>query len=178
MSALEDAQAEPGRWLLDADRTSVRFRQRSLWGLVAVAGRFTRVTGEAATGAVTHGRVRLAADSIETGIAKRDAHLRSAAFLDAEKHSWIEFETSSVRVTGDGAVHVRGRVRVAGRSAGVDFTAAGQVTAAGDVELRARVWVDRRELGLTHNPLRMISGPTRVDVAAVFVRVTGRSPIA
>ena len=44
--------------------------------------------------------VTIQADSIDTGWAERDAHLRSAEFFDVEQFPTITFESTEVRLTG------------------------------------------------------------------------------
>lgn len=66
-------------------------------GLLTVRGRFTDFTGDGqltGKGAV-FGRVDIRAASLDTGIGRRDQHLRSPDFFDVER-----FEKISVVVTG------------------------------------------------------------------------------
>jgi polyisoprenoid-binding protein YceI len=71
-----------GEWVLDPRRSSIRLKSRSMWGLAPVNGVFSEVSGNgtvSADGEVS-GTVRVAAASIDTRNARRDAHLRSAGF--------------------------------------------------------------------------------------------------
>ena len=86
-------------------RSSVRFKNKTFWGLATVTGEFTEVRGAGqvtANGAVS-GELVIGAASLKTGIGKRDEHLRSADFFDVENHPVIRVE-----VTGAGA-HRRDR---------------------------------------------------------------------
>lgn len=74
-----------GRWNIAPERTTVRLATRSVWGLMPVRGTFKQVSGYgsvASRGAIA-GRVRIASDSLETGIKARDAHLRTDDFSPA-----------------------------------------------------------------------------------------------
>src|SRR5215469_15656077 len=84
---LKDA-ALAGSWTPDPARSAVGLRSKSMWGLAPVKGTFREVAG---TGAVApdgqvSGTVTVSAASVDTKIAKRDAHLRSADFFDAGNH--------------------------------------------------------------------------------------------
>jgi polyisoprenoid-binding protein YceI len=76
-----------GEWALDAGLSEARFATRSIWGLVPVNGTFTRLTGHGTVSASgeAHGRLTIDTASLDSGNARRDAHLKSAAFLDAGK---------------------------------------------------------------------------------------------
>jgi polyisoprenoid-binding protein YceI len=65
-----------------------------VFGLVKVKGVFGQVAGAAvisAAGEAT-GTITVAAASIDTGLKKRDDHLRSADFFDAAKYPDITFQ--------------------------------------------------------------------------------------
>ena len=74
MSALQALLADPataGVWNLVPARSSVRFKNKTLWGLVPVNGEFTDVSGDGqitAKGAV-FGRVDVRAASVRTASA-------------------------------------------------------------------------------------------------------------
>src|SRR6202035_3635902 len=77
-----------GSWTLDAARSEIALKSKSMWGMLAVKGVFREVTGSgtvSAAGDVT-GTVTVAAGSIDTKVKKRDEHLRSAHFFDAASY--------------------------------------------------------------------------------------------
>jgi polyisoprenoid-binding protein YceI len=64
----------------------------------------------------------MSAVSINTGIARRDAHLRSADFLNADIHPQILFESTSVGPGRDrDVVSVKGWLTVAGKRSEVEL---------------------------------------------------------
>ena len=100
MTTLETLLNDPdmaGVWNLVPDRSTITFKVRNMWGLLNVKGRFTDFTGDGqltGSGAV-FGRLDIRAASLDTGIGRRDEHLRSADFFDVD-----HFGEISVIVTG------------------------------------------------------------------------------
>ena len=86
----------------DQNHSSIGFRVRHLLG--AAVGKFTQFNGtiEIDRERVENSSVsaRIAVRSIDTGIAKRDDHLRSAEFFDVAKFPEITFKSRSVKRTG------------------------------------------------------------------------------
>src|ERR1700722_3466194 len=106
-----------GNWTLDPARSTATLRSRSMWGLVPVKGVFREIEGGGTispAGEVT-GRIVLAAEAVDTKVAKRDTHLRSADFFHAEKYPAITFTLDKLEPAGDG-VSVSGTLTVRERS--------------------------------------------------------------
>ncbi|MFB7510289.1 YceI family protein, partial [Streptomyces broussonetiae] len=84
---------ETGTWQLDPSASAVSLRHKTMWGLVTVKGAFTAVSGagEVRPDGSATGTVTLEAASLDTKHAKRDTHLRSADFFDADQHPEITF---------------------------------------------------------------------------------------
>src|SRR3984885_1623108 len=92
-----------GAWTLDGARSSVGLSSKSVWNLVKVKGRFTQVTGAAvisAAGEAT-GTITVAAASVDTGVKKRDDHLRSPDFFDGAKSPDIRPSICLGALSGD-----------------------------------------------------------------------------
>jgi polyisoprenoid-binding protein YceI len=88
-----------GRWTIDPVHSEVGFSVRHMM-VSKVRGKFTDFSGEFVTGedpldsSVT---ADVALDSIDTGNADRDAHIRSADFFETDAHSTMSFRSTSVR---------------------------------------------------------------------------------
>lgn len=87
-------------WKFDPAHTTVGFAVKHMM-FTTVRGRFREVNGfiQVDEANPDNSRVELdiAAASIDTGIADRDAHLRSADFLDVETHPTIQFRSKAVQ---------------------------------------------------------------------------------
>lgn len=89
----------PGRWEIDPAHSIVKATARHL-GLTRVEGRFVDLQGRLDIGADlldSSVEVTIAAASLTTGNADRDAHLRSADFLGVEEFPHLTFRSTGVR---------------------------------------------------------------------------------
>jgi polyisoprenoid-binding protein YceI len=167
---LRDGQAA-GSWTLDASRSQIRLKSRSMWGLAPVKGVFRQVSGTGTvspSGEVT-GTITVAARSIDTKNKKRDEHLRSADFFDAASHPDITFTVDQVRPSGNG-VTVTGQLAVRGRTRPASFDAQLSGFDGGEVWLDGELLVNRADFGLTWNQMGMASMNNTIIVHAVFTR--------
>ena len=168
-AVLQDGELA-GSWALDASRSEVRLKTRSVWGLAPVKGVFRQVTGNgtvSAAGDVT-GTITVSARSLDTKNKKREEHLRSADFFDVANHPDITFTADSIR-PDNGGVRVTGSLTVRGRTRSVSFDA--KVSSAdGEVRLDGEVQVNRADFGLTWNRIGIASMHNIIAVDAVFTR--------
>jgi polyisoprenoid-binding protein YceI len=99
--------AEKSNWQIDAAHSSIEFAVKHMM-FTTVRGRFKDVKGTITADENNPDQsvvsVEIAAASIDTGSPDRDAHLRSADFLDVENHPTITFRSRSV----DGAMKKEG----------------------------------------------------------------------
>jgi polyisoprenoid-binding protein YceI len=156
------------RWTLDPARTTIEFEARHLWGLRTVRGRFTRFDGVYVTGPDGPAiELTIDADSIDTGEAVRDRHLRSYDFFDVVEHPEVRFTSTEVS-PADGYWRVSGELHAAGKS--VPLVLDASVRQIGpDVELDATTTVDPRALGMSRGPLWSIRPPAMLHVSACLV---------
>ncbi|WP_225827004.1 YceI family protein [Streptomyces naphthomycinicus] len=163
---------ETGIWQLDPTASAVGLRHKTLWGLVTVKGGFTAVggSGEVRPDGSATGTVTLGAATLDTRSAKRDAHLRSADFFDAENHPEITFAVHGAdRLDGD-RVRVTGQLTVRGVSRPQTLTARLTGVEAEALTLEAEFDVDRDQFGMGWNQLGMMRGLTTVTAALRFTR--------
>jgi polyisoprenoid-binding protein YceI len=105
-------------WTIDPSHSLVEFSLRHMM-VTTVKGRFTQLSGQISYDPANLSQasveVEIAAPSISTHDDKRDAHLRSADFLDVERFPTIRFVSTRVepigtdgeraRVIGDLTIH-------------------------------------------------------------------------
>lgn len=95
---------EAGTWTLDPAHSQVSFRVRHLMA-AKVRGSFTSFEGSLEIGETpedTSVSATIAASSIDTGVADRDAHLKSGDFLDVENFETLSFRSTAIRSADDG----------------------------------------------------------------------------
>jgi polyisoprenoid-binding protein YceI len=170
LAALTRQGRATGTWILDPSASQVEFRARTFWGLVTVTGRFAIVGGEAEVapdGRIT-AAVTIDAASVDTASKKRDEHLRSAHFFDADRYPHLQIVVDDIALTGKDTATAGGRMTVAEHTWPISFEASVALPTPDRAEIDAGVDVDRREFGLTRNPLGMIRPTVRGRAHLVF----------
>lgn len=98
------AQAKTVSWDVDQAHTTVGFEVRHM-GLNKVRGQFKAygadIKADDKTGKVERVEAWADAASINTGVDKRDAHLRSDDFFNAEAYPKLKLKTRSIQWDGD-----------------------------------------------------------------------------
>ncbi len=104
------------RYDIDPVHSSVNFKVKHLFSYVN--GRFNDVhgsiTGDPAKPEETQVQVEIKTASVDTHEQKRDDHLRSDAFFDAEQYPTISFVSKKVNRTGDDSAFVTGDLTMHG----------------------------------------------------------------
>jgi polyisoprenoid-binding protein YceI len=160
-----------GQWVLDPRKSSIRLKNRSMWGLVPVTGVFREVSGKGTVspdGEIS-GTVTVAAASIDTKNTRRDTHLCSADFFDSGNNPDITFTADGIRPSGQG-VEVTGALTVRDRTRPLSFGAAASVQGDGEIWLDAEVHINRADFGLTWNLLGTVSMDNTLTIHAVFTQ--------
>ncbi len=105
------------KWQIDPSHTSIGAKVKHMV-VSTVRGSFAGATGtidfdpaSPETGSI---ELRIPASSIDTGDEKRDGHLRSADFLDAEMFPEIVFKSTKVKLSGKDQFTVEGDLTIRG----------------------------------------------------------------
>jgi polyisoprenoid-binding protein YceI len=162
------ARITDGAWQLDPTRSSVEFHVRHFYGLMTVKGAFADYSGTLALGATPAVELTLQAASLDTKMAKRDEHLRSADFFDVANHPQVRFLSERAELDGD-MLRVHGQLHAAGRQIPLALDATVRELD-GELEIEAVTEADHRELGMTWSPLGILRAPSKLIVRGRLVR--------
>lgn len=169
----------PGTWQLDAAHSEASFTVRHA-GISKVRGTFGTIdasfeAGETLEASSVRGSADI--DSINTGNADRDGHLKSGEFFDAESFPQITFSSTEIETDGEDLT-VRGELTMHGETRPVEFTGElGGVAkdAFGQVRLGVSVQttISRKEFGITWNAALeaggvMVSDKVKINIDAEF----------
>jgi polyisoprenoid-binding protein YceI len=106
---------ETKTWNIDGSHSGVNFSVRHLV-VAKVRGRFTTFAGKVALDEqdLTRSKIEVEIDaaSIDTGVADRDKHLRSADFFDTERFPKLRFVSTSIEQAGKNAYKVHGDLTI------------------------------------------------------------------
>jgi polyisoprenoid-binding protein YceI len=165
------------RWEIDSSHSSVHFSVRHLV-IAKVRGTFRRWSGTVhvpdgdfskATVAVT-----IDASSIDTGVADRDAHLKSPDFFNAAEYPELRFVGKRVQPRSASEIDVVGDLTIKGTTREVVLSVE-QYGQAKDpwgnvrVAFTAKTSIDRKDFGLTYNQVLETGGVMvgdRVEIEA------------
>jgi polyisoprenoid-binding protein YceI len=118
------------------------------------------------------------ATSINTNEAKRDKHLRSADFLDADKHPELTFSASGLKLKAGAKAKVKGKLKIRGitKEVEVDLAFKGLATdpwGAEKIVVKAESTIDRKDFGLKWNEALETGGVLVGESVKIIVSAEG-----
>ena len=173
-------------WQIDPTHSAIEFAVKHMM-FTTVRGRFKDVKGTIEVDERNPDRsivdVEIAAASIDTGASDRDAHLRSADFLDVENHPTITFRSKRVegamKKEGD-AFRIIGDLTIRGTKMVVTLDAVYEGTGKdpwGGTRggARAAAKIDRRDWGLKWNQTLetggiLVANEVRIEIEVQAVK--------
>jgi len=162
-------------WAIDSSHSGIHFSIRHLV-IAKVRGQFSRWSGTITMpeGDLARAAVEVTIDtaSIDTGVADRDTHLKSADFFDIETYPEALFKSDRVEVLGADRLKVSGRLTLHGvtREVTLDVDSFGRTKDPWGNErmgFSARTALQRADFGLTWNQVLETGGVVvgdRVDL--------------
>jgi polyisoprenoid-binding protein YceI len=147
-------------WNIDPAHSVAEFKVKHLM-ISNVKGHFSKVSGslilDESDLSKSSIEASIEAASIETRDTQRDAHLRSADFLDVEKFPTLSFKAGRVSIVRDGELSVEGDLTIHGVTRKVVFAVEGPTPPTKDpwgntrVAISATTKINRKDFGLTWN---------------------------
>ena len=154
-TAVEDIS---GDYTIDPTHTRLGFSTRHAM-VTTVRGQFTEFSGTAHVDAVTPGNshvsLTIQTASVDTGVADRDGHLKSADFFDVDNNKEITFSSTKVERDGDDWV-ITGDLTIKGvtKPITIDFESNGSARDPfGNLRVgfEGSTSINRKDWGLTWN---------------------------
>jgi polyisoprenoid-binding protein YceI len=174
------------KWEIDSSHSGIHFSVRHLV-IAKVRGQFARWSGTvlAEDGDLARASVNVVIDasSIETGVADRDAHLKSADFFDVANHPEITFKGTRVDKLGGDRLRLVGDLTIRGvtREVALDVEDAGRTQDPWGNQraaFSAKTAIDRSDFGLTWNQLLEAGGVAVGDRITIEIDVEAVRQVA
>jgi polyisoprenoid-binding protein YceI len=177
-------------WTIDKAHSQVGFEVRHFF--TKVHGRFDdfsgAITGDLASPESASVEFTIKTASINTNEPKRDAHLKSADFFDAEKLPEIRFKSTSIKVAGKDLFDVTGPLTMHGVTKDVTL----KVAVLGSTKdpwggtrggLEVTTTLDRKEFGIVYNKVldtgsTMLGDDVKVTIDIEAVKKAAEKPAA
>lgn len=162
-----------GVWRVVPEQSTIGFMCKSMWGLVPVKGRFNEFSGDGQIngGPTVFGRIDIKTASLETGIRKRDQHLRSADFFEVEKYPDTTLVVTSADAIDGDAADLRAQLTVKDTTKPLQLRAAVSVLDDGAVRVTTQATLSRKEFGVDGNMVGMVADKVTISGDVVFRRV-------
>lgn len=176
MSLAAETKVETGKFQIDPMHSKVGFEVPHLV-IATVEGKFKTFSGEVELDSdFTKSKVstEVEINSIDTGVTKRDDHLKSEDFFDAKKHPKMTFTSTSITGTPD-AFKLIGDLTIRGNKKSVTFEGKylGAVTdgyGGRKVAFKATTKVSRKEFGLKWSST-VEAGPVVGDEVTISLNI-------
>lgn len=154
---MADLSTLNGTWVIDPSHSRLGFEARHAV-VTKVRGNFADFEGTIVVGddlSSSSAKVSAKLDSINTGSADRDAHLKSADFFDVENTNELKFESTSIKADGDDFI-VTGNLTIKGVTNEIELEVEATGTATdpfGNVRagFEGKGELSRKDFGLTWN---------------------------
>ena len=177
ISATASAKTIPaGDYSIDGMHSKIGFEISHLV-ISSVEGTFQKYEGTIKVDKkanLSKAEVTIDVDSINTGVTKRDDHLKSADFFDVQKFPKMTFASSDVKITGD-TLKIKGLLKIKDQSK--EVTLAGKYL--GEVKdgygqnkiaFKASTKINRKDFGLTWSQA-VEAGPVVGDQVEITLNI-------
>ena len=146
--------AQASAWELDPAATRIAFSVKNL-SVAYVTGTFRLASGRVVLddGDLSRGTIEAVIDagSIDTDEPKRDAHLRSADFLDVARYPTIAFRSTRIEQVDGDHWKVTGNLTLRGTTRPVILDVQRSTAGGNPASAHASATIDRRDFGITYS---------------------------
>lgn len=168
-----------GTYVVDPSHSRMGFVARHAM-VTKVRGSFAEFSGQATTGAgLADAKVEVSmkADSITTGNADRDGHLRSGDFFSTDEHSDITFVSTAVEAVDAETLRIAGDLTIKGiaKPVTIDFEYAGAATDPfGNLRIgfEGSTVIKRSDFGITWNAALEAGGVLVSDKVTLEIEIS------
>jgi polyisoprenoid-binding protein YceI len=160
-----------GAWTVAAEGSAVNFSTRAILGIVPVSGVFESFSGELHVNAdgAADGRLVVETQSLDTGIEKRDEHLRSPDFFHSVEHPHMVFTVDSITPTGDEHLDLSGSLQIREQTIPMAFPV--YAVAHGDhLHIEGRAVIDHKQAGLGWAKVGRVGSKVKVQISLTLNR--------
>jgi len=171
-------------WKLDPAHSHAEFKVKHMM-ISNVKGSFNGLTGTLTEHPTdkTLSAIEASIDvnTISTGDAQRDGHLKSADFFDAAQFGTMSFRSTKVQPNGDGGYNVTGDLSIHGQTRQQTFVVEGPTAPGKDpwgntrIGLSATTKINRKDYGLSWNAALetggiLVGDDVNITIEAQFIK--------
>jgi polyisoprenoid-binding protein YceI len=170
--------AQEASWRIDPSHSGAHFSVRHMM-ISTVRGEFTGVTGAVTYDPKDPTRATVDAtidcSTVNTGVAKRDADLKSAEFFDVAKYPVMKFKSKRVETVGDGKLKVTGDLTINATTQEVVLDVDGPSAPVHDtrgnekIGLSASTQISRKKFGIVWNEVLESGGVAVADEVSIIL---------
>jgi polyisoprenoid-binding protein YceI len=176
--------AETGAYSFDKAHSFIGFKVKHM-GLIEVPGFFRDFTGtvnyDSANPTKSSVEFTAKVTSVDTGVAGRDRHLRTADFFDVEKFPDLTFKSTKVEKKGKGWI-VSGDLTMRGvtKPVSIPFEITGFVPggerSGAKIGIAGETTLNRRDFGVNYGGNMPSGGPVVADQVKVVLQIEAGKP--
>ena len=172
------SSARASAWELDPAATRIAFSVKNL-SVAYVDGTFRLASGRVVLGDGDLSRSTIEAvidaDSVDTDEPKRDAHLRSADFLDVTRYPTIAFRSTRVEQADGDDWKVTGYLTLRGTTRPVVLDVQRSTAEGSRASAHASTAIDRRDFGITYSGYA-VGKQVAITIDAVGIKTAADAP--
>lgn len=157
--------AQAAEYHLNGDKSSIRFKANPRFG--GGSGRFRRFDMAADVDPVNLDKSRFTVNveiaSIDTGITKRDTHLRSPDFFDAEKFPQAQFIVREILPLSDNRYKAFGSLTIRGVNKEMELLVTVRESDGKTLAFEGETVINRKEFGINYQSrMNPIADPVKI----------------